>query len=69
MLLHSETAAPMGSNIGSRGVVSKAVVSGNYPTHLETATDYAALAVATRFRLTISTAREVCRMAGIGGAI
>jgi hypothetical protein len=28
-------------------------------------TEYAATKVATRFRLTISTAREVCRMAGL----
>jgi hypothetical protein len=31
--------------------------------------DYAAITIALRFRLTISTAREVCRMAGIGARI
>ncbi|WP_353644222.1 hypothetical protein [Mesorhizobium sp. WSM2239] len=71
MNLHIETAAPMGSIIGNGGNgISKAVAAQIYRNPNETATsDYTVLVVASRFRLTVSTAREVCRMAGIGGVI
>jgi hypothetical protein len=71
MILYSETAAPMGSIIGNGGDgFSKAVAAQIYRNSTETATfDYPALLVASRYRLTISTAREICRMAGIGGVI
>jgi hypothetical protein len=70
MILHSETAAPMGSIIGNGGNgFSKAVAAQIYRNSTETATsDYPARVVASRFRLTISTARLVCHLAGIGGA-
>lgn len=70
MNFHNEPAAPMGSIIGNGGsVVTKAVAAQNYPNRTEIATaDYATRVVATRFRLTISTARLVCHLAGIGGA-
>ena len=49
---------------------SQAVVAKNYQTFPEIATaEYASAHLASRFRLTISTAREVCRIAGIGGAL
>jgi hypothetical protein len=50
-------------------VVSKAVGTASLYQNHETdgSAEYAATKVATRFRLTISTAREVIRMAGIGG--
>jgi hypothetical protein len=69
MNLHNETAAPMGSIIGNGGsVVSKAVAAKDYLNASDTATsDYAAAVVASRFRLTISAARLVCHLSGIGG--
>ena len=68
MNLHSKTAATTG--IVDGGVVSKAVAASSYQIRPEIATsEYAAAKVATRFRLTISTAREVIRMAGMGGRI
>ena len=62
----SETASRAGLT-GS--VVSKAVGTAFLYQNHETdgSAEYAAMKVATRFRLTISTAREVIRMAGIGG--
>lgn len=61
-----------GPSVGSAGavVVKKAVAASNYLTIAPVATEisvpeYAARKVAGRFRLTIATAREVCRMAGL----
>ena len=66
MTPQSETASLAGLT-GS--VVSKAVGTVFLYQNHETngSAEYAAMKVATRFRLTISTAREVIRMAGIGG--
>ena len=64
------TNSQTGSLAGLSGpVVSKAVGTVFlYQNHgTEANAEYAAVKVATRFRLTISTAREVIRMAGIGG--
>ena len=64
---HNETAATTG--IVDGGVVSKAVEASSYQIRTEIATsEYAAVKVANRFRLTITTSREICRLAGIGGA-
>ena len=66
MVTNSQT----GSLAGLSGpVVSKAVGTVFLYQNHETdgSAEYAAVKVATRFRLTISTAREVIRMAGIGG--
>jgi hypothetical protein len=66
MNLHNETASPARLT-GS--VVSKAVAAKDYLNASDTATyDYAAAVVASRFRLTISTAHLVCHLSGIGGA-
>jgi hypothetical protein len=64
---HSETAALTGSIVRSGGDgISKAVTAENYRNPTEIATfDYAASKVAGRFRLSLSTAREICRMAGL----
>ena len=63
MSLNSKTASPGRLTVP---VVSKAVGGFFLPKCSEIATaEYAAAKVATRFRLTISTAREVCRMAGL----
>ena len=66
MTPHSKTASLAGL---TGPVVSKAVGTVFlYQNHgTEATAEYAAVKVATRFRLTISTAREVIRMAGIGG--
>ena len=64
MHLHSGTAAP--TAIGNGGGITKAAMAQNCHNPSEVArTEYATLAVAIRFRLTISTAREICRMAGL----
>lgn len=70
MIPHSKTAAPMGSNIGNGGIdISKAVVAQKYSIPTEIATgEYAANKLASRFRLSISTARVICHLAGIGGS-
>jgi hypothetical protein len=65
MKIQTETAAPTG--IGNGGGISKAVTAQNCHIATDTATtEHPVRVVASRFRLTISTAREVCRMAGIG---
>lgn len=68
MTLHRETAAPTGIGNGSGN--SKGSTPQIYRTTLETSiSDYPVFAIAGRFRLPISTAREVCRMAGISGRL
>lgn len=72
MHLHSETAAPMGSIIGSGGsVITKAVAAENYHLTPKTATptELAAAIVAARFRLSPRMARVVCELAQIGGRL
>lgn len=59
-------AAPTG--IGSGEVVSKAVAAENYLNQIDISSfDFAARIVAARHRLHIATAREICRLAQIGG--
>lgn len=69
MKMNRETAAPMGSIIGNGGeIVSKAIAASDYPTRPEISTaEYAANLVSRRFRVRVAMAREVCRIAGIGG--
>ena len=63
MALHSKTASLAGLTVP---VVSKAVAASSYQIRSEhSITEYAAVKVATRFRLTISTARVVCHLAGL----
>lgn len=69
MHFHNETPPLTGSIVSSGGtVVSKAVAAEDYQTSHHSATEFAASIVAARFRLTISTARLVCELAGIGGS-
>lgn len=66
---HNETPPLTGSIVSSGGsVVSKAVAAENYlnPTDISSF-DFAARAIAARHRLHIATAREICRLAQIGG--
>lgn len=69
MNLHSKTAAPMGSIIGNGGIdTSQAVVAQKYSFPTEIATgEYAASKLASRFRLSLSTARVVAHLSGLGG--
>lgn len=67
MTSHSKTASTSG--IVEAAVVSKAVGASNYQTRPScSTTNYAVAKVAARFRLSLCTSREVCRLAGIGGA-
>lgn len=68
MHLHSETAAPKGSIFGNGGpVVSKAVTAQNYLNTSINAKEIAAARLASRFGLSLTLARTVCELAGIGG--
>lgn len=59
-------AAPTG--IGSGTVVQKAVAAENYLTPIDISSfDFVARIVAARYRLSIATAKEICRLAQIGG--
>lgn len=59
-------AAPMA--VGSGEVVQKAVAAENYLNQIDISSfDFAARIVAARHRLHIATAREICRLAQIGG--
>jgi hypothetical protein len=61
---HSKTASRAGLTVP---VVSIAVAASSYQNRSEIATaEYAAVKVATQFRLTISTARLVCQLSGLG---
>ena len=68
MHLHNEAPPLMGSSITDGGNDNaKVVATSDYRIGLDLSTaEYPTRLVASRFRLTISTAREVCRMAGIG---
>jgi hypothetical protein len=64
MSLHSKTASLAGLTVPE---VSKAVAAPFYQNRSELATaEYAAVKVATQFRLTISRARLVCQLSGLG---
>lgn len=64
MTPQKETAATTG--IVDGGVGSKSIAPFSYQICSDIATcEYAAAKVAARFRLTISTSREICRMAGL----
>lgn len=59
-------AAPMA--VGSGEVVQKAVAAENYLNPIDISSfDFAARIVAARHRLHFATAREICRLAQIGG--
>lgn len=69
MLTHRETPPPMGSIIGNGGRNSQkawTLQTIDQPAEISIS-EYAADKVASKFRLTISTARLVCHLAGIGG--
>jgi len=68
MPFHCETPPLTGSNVRNGGsVVSKAVAAKDYQTSPRSATDLAASIIASRLRLSISTARLVCELADIKG--
>ncbi|WP_315926152.1 hypothetical protein [Mesorhizobium sp. SP-1A] len=67
MRLHSET-PPLRANAGNGGsVFDKVWTPSEYRNPPLSATDMAASIISRRFRLSISTARLVCELAGIGG--
>lgn len=66
MGLHSKTAATTG--IVDGGVVKNVVETSSYQNRSEIATsEYAVAKVASRFRISISTARVVAYLSGLGG--
>ena len=68
MLQQNETAAPMGSSIGSGGeVTSIGFAAGQYLNPTISATDLAAAIIGARFGLSACVARLVVQLAGIGG--
>lgn len=68
MHLHSETAAPKVAPFGNGGpVVSKASAAQNYRIPCISAKEIAATRLANRFGLSLSLARTVCELSGIGG--
>ncbi|MBN9244242.1 MAG: hypothetical protein J0I98_15750 [Mesorhizobium sp.] len=67
MRLHSET-PPLRANAGNGGAVfDKVWTPSEYRNPPHSATDIAASIISRRFRLSISTARLICELAGIGG--
>jgi len=67
MRLHSET-PPLRANAGDGGsVFQNALTPSEYRNPPLSATDIAAVSIARRFRLSLTTARVVCELAGIGG--
>jgi len=69
MNFHNETAAPMGSIIGSGSDISKAVAAKKYRTITPDAKEIAVSIIAARFRLSPCMARLVCELAQIGGRL
>ncbi|MHA6688202.1 hypothetical protein [Mesorhizobium sp. A556] len=68
MHFHNETPPLTGSIVRNGGsVFQNALTLSEYRNPSLSATDLAASIIAARFRLTISTARTVCELAGIGG--
>jgi len=61
-----ETAAPAGTGNGGIGKVIGAATYRNSP---PSATEFAPLVIAERFRLPIHMARTVCELAAIGGRL
>ncbi|MBN9245191.1 MAG: hypothetical protein J0I98_20635 [Mesorhizobium sp.] len=68
MSFHSETPALTGSIVRNGGsVFQNALTPSEYRNPSLSATDMAASIISRRFRLSISTARLICELAGIGG--
>lgn len=68
MSYHSETPPLTGSFVRNGGsALQKAVIAPEYRNPPHSATEMAASFISRRFRLSISTARLVCELAGIGG--
>jgi len=65
MLHQKETAGSVTSNGGL--VVRKVIATSIYQTRTYDAKSFAAAIIAARFRLSPSTARTICELAGIGG--
>jgi hypothetical protein len=69
MQLHNET-PPLRANAGNGGsVFTKSLAASEYRNPSLSATEMAALRVARQFRLSLTTARLVCELAGIGGRL
>lgn len=67
---HNETAAQMTPIIKNGGDDNiKGYATRNYRISPLSATEFAVSFVSRRYRLPISTARTVCNLAGIGGAL
>lgn len=65
---HSETPPLTGSIVRNGGsVFQNALTLSEYRNPSLSATDLATAIIASRFRLSVSTARLVCELAGIGG--
>jgi hypothetical protein len=64
----NDNAAPMLAGIGGGGVVWKAVAAPDYPTEPASSIEIATRMVSRRFGVSLPLAREVCRLARIGGA-
>lgn len=68
MSFHSETPPLTGQIVRNGGsVVEKVWTPSEYRNPPLSATEFAATVIAARFHLSISTARLVCELAGIGG--
>ena len=68
MSFHRETPPLTGSIVRNGGsVFEKVLTPSEYRNPPLSATDMAASIISRRFRLSISTARLVCELAGIGG--
>ena len=67
-MLKNDIAAPMLAGIGRGGVFSNAVVAFDYPNDPIPAMEIASRKVSRRFGLSLPLAREVGRLAQIGGA-
>jgi len=67
-MVGNENAAPMPASIGGGGVFWKAVTAPDYPTEPVSSIEIATRMVSRRFGVSLPLAREVCRLARIGGA-
>lgn len=63
MNLERETAAPVAPGNGGKGIIAPAT----YRNASTSATEFAPLIIAERFRLPLHVARTVCELAAIGG--
>ncbi|GAA4121488.1 hypothetical protein GGR00_004778 [Aminobacter aganoensis] len=66
MNVQMQTAPRLASESGG---ISKAVTAQNYRIHPAPATEFAAAAIAARFRVSLTLARVVCELAQIGGRL